>query len=272
MRNVAGYKLQVAGRVFPVIPDTQAAVIPACLESSLRIDSGQAGVTVEGQAGVTDNRQTGVTNNRRSFLLYFCAIALLLFSTVALSHAFNLPDTGQTKCYRDVSPYDEIPCAGTGQDGAYNINPMSFTDNGNGTLTDNNTGLMWQRCSIGQNNDEACSGTAATYNWYRASGTYNASYNPSSQDVCGSLGLGGYSDWRLPSKKELITIVDYSIPYPGPTINTAYFPNTKSSYYWSSTTYAYDPGSAWYVVFGVGYVDDDGKGSYVYVRCVRGGQ
>lgn len=53
-----------------------------------------------------------------------------------------LPDTGQTKCYQGVIPYAEIPCAGTGQDGAYNINPMSFTDNGNDTVADNNTGLM----------------------------------------------------------------------------------------------------------------------------------
>jgi hypothetical protein len=199
--------------------------------------------------------------------------ALLLFSSVALSGAYNLSDTGQTKCYRGVIPYDEIPCAGTGQDGDYNINPMSFTDNGNGTVTDNNTGLMWQKCSIGQNNDAACSGTASIYNWYRASGTYSATYNPTSLDVCGSLVLGSYSDWRLPAKKELITIVDYAIPYPGPTIRTVYFPNTKSSDYWSSTTYAGGPVNAWGVDFGDGGVY--GYGKYfdgLYVRCVRGGQ
>ncbi|RJQ17529.1 MAG: DUF1566 domain-containing protein, partial [Nitrospiraceae bacterium] len=184
----------------------------------------------------------------------------------------QLPDTGQVKCYRDVSPYDEIPCAGTGQDGAYNINPMSFTDNGNGTVTDNNTGLMWQKCSIGQNNDETCSGTAVYYNWYWASGTYHSSYNPDSQDVCGDLDRGGYSDWRLPAKKELITIVDYAVPHPGPAIKTAYFPNTKSSGYWSSTTYAYYPYPAWSVYFGFGSVDSNDKYYDFYVRCVRGGQ
>jgi hypothetical protein len=99
MRNVAGYNLQ--GDRLPVIPDTQTA----CPESSLRKDS----------------RQAGVTSNAGLLLLCFCAFALLLFSTVALSNAFNLPDTGQTKCYRGVSPYDEISCAGTGQDGVYNI-------------------------------------------------------------------------------------------------------------------------------------------------------
>ena len=205
---------------------------------------------------------------RKMFFIF--TAALLLFSTVALSEAFNLPDTGQTKCYRAVSPYDEIPCAGTGQDGEYTINPMSFTDNGNGTVNDNNTGLMWQKCSIGQNNDSACSGTAQYYNWYEASGTYHASYNPSSQDVCGSLNLGGHSDWRLPEKKELMSIVNYSIPYPGPTINTTYFPNTISSYYWSSTTFVNFPDYAWFVSFYNGYVYYYDKYINYYVRCVRG--
>ena len=84
----------------------------------------------------------------------------LCITPFTVSATFKLPDTGQTKCYRAVDPYDEIPCAGTGQDGAYNINPMSYTDNGNGTVTDNNTGLIWQKCGVGQNNDSACSGTA----------------------------------------------------------------------------------------------------------------
>jgi hypothetical protein len=249
MRNVAGYNLQVAGYRLPVIPDTQTAFIPACPESSLRKDS----------------RQAGVTSNAGLLLLCFCAFALLLFSTVALSDAFNLPDTGQTKCYRGVSPYDEISCAGTGQDGDYNINPMSFTDNGNGTVTDNNTDLIWQK----QDDD-------TYYNWYQATGTVNSSYNPSGgsyKNVCGSLSLGGQSDWRVPTKKELITIVDYAIPYPGPTISTVYFPNTKSSNYWSSTTVAGYPVNAWYVYFNDGlvgtyYKHNDG----MYVRCVRGGQ
>ncbi len=215
---------------------------------------------------------------RKEALLFFFTIALLLsISTGILSlakdaEAFKLPDSDQRKCYQGVSPYAEIPCAGTGQDGEYIINPLSYADNGNGTVTDNNTGLMWQRCSVGQNNDSTCSGTAQSYNWYQASGTYHATYNPSSQNVCGSLNLGGQNDWRLPSKKELITIVDYNIPYPGPTINTTYFPNTIAPGYWSSTTYAYLPDYAWYVVFSYGYVYYGYKGhDYGYVRCVRAG-
>jgi hypothetical protein len=151
------------------------------------------------------------------------------------------------------------------QDGSYNINPMSFTVMGSNSdmVLDNNTGLTWQRQDDGN-----------TYNGYQASGTYDATYNPSSQNVCGSLNLAGFSDWLLPTKKELMSIVDYSIPYPGPTINSAYFPNTKSYPYWVSTTSAYwGPVSEWLVHFGYGYVNTNWMyQDRFYVRCVRGGQ
>jgi len=167
----------------------------------------------------------------------------------SVAGSFKLPDTGQTKCYQAVSPYAEIPCAGTGQDGAYTINPMSFTDNGNGTVTDNNTGLIWQQAEPGY------------MTW------------ASALSYCEGLSLGGFSGWRLPSKKELITIVDYLIPYPGPTIKTAYFPNAYAAYSWSSTTYAGGPDDAWLVDFSDGGVYDIGsKGANCYVRCARGGQ
>ena len=204
--------------------------------------------------------------------LFILILFTLHTSLFTVASAFRLPDSGQIKCYQAVSPYAEIPCAGTGQDGAYSINPLSYTNNGNGTVTDNNTGLMWQRCSVGQNNDATCSGPATTFAWYRASGTYDASFNSSSLSVCGNLTWGGYSDWRLPGKKELMSIVDYAIPYPGQTISSAYFSNTVASGYWSSTTYANYPSYAWYVYFYNGHVGGNDKDYSNYVRCVRGGQ
>ena len=85
-----------------------------------------------------------IGNIRRTFYLVrpqlalsFCAIALLLFGSAALSEVFKLPDTGQTKCNQGVEPSAKIPCAATGQDEEYNINPLSFTGNGNGTTTRN---------------------------------------------------------------------------------------------------------------------------------------
>jgi hypothetical protein len=171
---------------------------------------------------------------------------------------FKLPDTGQTTCY-DIFG-NTINCSSTGQDGAYTINPMSYTDNGDGTVTDNNTGLVWQKQDDGNR-----------YNWYQASGTFDATSNPTSQNVCGSLNLGGFSDWRMPTKKELMGIVNYSIQSPGPTIDPV-FANTKSSFYWSSTSGAGNPSGAWGVGFdgsGVSYPSKD-YGD-VYVRCVQDG-
>ena len=191
--------------------------------------------------------------------LLFVFFLVCIISTAAFAGTFRLPDTGQTKCYQDVSPYwAEIPCADTGQDGAYSINPMSFTDNGYGTVTDNNTRLIWQK-------EDDC----ILYNWYQASGTYDSCYNPSSQNVCGSLMLGGHLDWRLPTRKELKSIVDYSIFYPGPTIDTTYFPTTKGCY-WSSNDYDLNYGG--YVDFRNGFAGSYDTNHSCYVRCVRGRQ
>jgi hypothetical protein len=200
---------------------------------------------------------------RRTPCVACYVLIFFVFSVYGVDYAsgFKLPDTGQTKCYQTVSPYAEISCAGTGQDGAYSINPMSFTENGDGTVTDNNTLLIWQQQDNGN-----------TYNWYKASGTYNASFNPGSESVCGSLTLAGHLDWRLPVQKELMTIVDYSIPSPGPAINLSYFPNTQPSWYWSFTTHAGSASSAWDIYFYSGYINNSLKTDNSYVRCVRGGQ
>jgi hypothetical protein len=190
------------------------------------------------------------------------ALLILFFTPNIVTAAFKLPDTGQTKCYQTVSPYAEIPCAGTGQDGAYSINPMSYTDNGNGTVTDNNTGLMWQKADNNQ-----------TYNWYQASGSYDSTYNPSAQNVCRSLDLADYTDWRLPSLKELVSIVDFGVGGFEPTIKEEYFPNTSLSYYWTSNDHAGSTIGARAVNFwGARIYNYPKEWTDSYVRCVRGGQ
>jgi hypothetical protein len=125
----------------------------------------------------------------------------------------------------------------------------SFTDNGNGTITDSNTGLMWQK-----EDDNT------TRQWESAI-TY-----------CEGLSLGSYTDWRLPNIKELESITD-DTKY-NPVIDTTYFPNTNSFYYWSSTTDANLTFEAWDVDFYDGSVGNHGgnKSYSYYVRCVRGGQ
>jgi hypothetical protein len=175
--------------------------------------------------------------------------------------AFKSSDTGHTNYNEGGRHCAEALCAEDMQEAENNVKPGSFTFNDDNTLTDDNTGLMWQQQDDGN-----------TYTWYQASGTYDEMYNPALENVCGNLVLSGYTDWRLPTKDELISIVDYAIPSPNKTIKTTYFPDTKSSGYWSSTTYANYPGYAWAVYFYDGGVYSSSKYFDVYVRCVRGGQ
>ena len=125
----------------------------------------------------------------------------------------------------------------------------AYINNGNGTVTDIETKLMWQQ------------GTAnVKMEWEDA-----VSY-------CKDLRLASYKGWRLPELFELKTLVDRSWGY-NPTINRTYFPDTVSSFYWSSTTYASYTSDAWGVNFG-NYLFDYYYNKYYsyYVRAVRGGQ
>jgi hypothetical protein len=115
----------------------------------------------------------------------------------------------------------------------------------NGTVYDTKTKLTWQQ--------------AIPSSTYTQAGA--ASY-------CSTLGLNG-ATWRLPTAKELLSIVDISVGAPGPTIDSSAFPSTPANFFWSSTPYAGTSGSAWYVGF-----DDGGTGYGVVsntdsVRCVR---
>ena len=121
-----------------------------------------------------------------------------------------------------------------------------FQDNGDGTVTDQMTGLMWQATEI------------RPEKWQQALA------------YCNQLDLGGYSDWRLPTIKELSTLVDESRA--NPAIDTTFFPGTRSSSYWSSTTFTEHPGFAWHVRFDNGLEYNGGyKGRRYFIRAVRGG-
>jgi hypothetical protein len=198
--------------------------------------------------------------------------------------AAPVPDTGVTKCYNATV---EITCPSPGQpfygqDANYTINPMSYTML-NGMVKDNVTGLIWESKT---NKDDKKNyndphDADNTYTWYDSNPATNGGFagtpgdGTDTEDFINALNsahFGGYSDWRLPTIKELDSIVNLDIPYPGPTINTTYFPNTVSSFYWSSTTSAYNTYVAWGVYFGYGGDLVDGKNCYGYVRSVRGGQ
>ena len=162
-------------------------------------------------------------------------VTLLLLGFLTLYADGPVLKTGQTAVYQ------------TGDDGTYQEGiARSYTrDDVNGTVMDNATGLMWQ--------DNA----SPTGDWATA-GTY-----------CDGLSLDGHDDWRLPTIKELRTLVDKSRV--NPSIDPT-FQSVTLYGYWSSTTYAGDSSGAWLVVFSNGFDNVLHKSNSYYVRCVRGGQ
>jgi curved DNA-binding protein CbpA len=160
-------------------------------------------------------------------------------------------------------------------------NSEKFIDNKDGTVTLKANGwiwqrsndLMWQRCSIGQNwTGTTCEGDAKKFTWDDA--------------IKLTSNFAGYNDWRLPTNKELRSLIycsdgmtqtlgkeesgRFCTASPlSPTINTIYFPNTPSDWFWSSTPSANSSSSAWRVYFYNGYSDDNGKDSYGNVQLVR---
>ncbi len=209
----------------------------------------------------------------------------------------KLNDTGITLCGTAGSYSHSENCANAvanasdaqiplGQDGHYGtgINGSkgkSFTTvSGGQCVQDNHTGLMWEV----KTDDGGLHDKDNTYTWY--STTNNNYGNPGTQnggscsgsncdtaafvEAVNNAGWCGHNDWRLPSRRELYSIVDYSRV--NPATETNYFPNTQSDFYWSSSSYGGYNSYAWGVNFydGAGY--DRAKNTSHYVRLVRGGQ
>ena len=118
-----------------------------------------------------------------------------------------------------------------------------FKDNGDGTVTDQRTGLVWQ-----QNTD------SKKYNWQDA------------LKYCENLDLAGHTDWRLPTICELLSIVDYSRC--DPAIDPVF--EADPYWYWSSSKNVGDPSYAWYVSFYTGVIGYFPKWDVCRVRAVRG--
>jgi hypothetical protein len=167
----------------------------------------------------------------------------------------GLPDTGQTKCYdaagAEVS-CDNAPCPDP--DGSYETGcPMEsrFVDNGDGTVTDTCTWLMWQKDTADVGMVGACEALA----------------------YCENLSFAGHDDWRLPNVRELQSIVDYGRSEPAIDPIFAAFPHM----YWSSTRHVVYPEVTWFVTFRSGYVtvidfEQNSNSVFGYVRAVRHAQ
>jgi hypothetical protein len=140
----------------------------------------------------------------------------------------------------------------------------AFTDNGDGTVTDTVTLLIWDKCSWGQSGNACATGSASTHSLAAALGvavTANASF------------YKGKNDWRLPNARELESLVNLNGSQPATDSTT--FPNTQLAGYWSSTIGTHHPGAD-----PTGAVIVDFLNGYTYaflnipnhVRLVRSGQ
>ena len=148
----------------------------------------------------------------------------------------KLKKTGQTTSYEQFD------------DGYYQIGVAPSYSRSGDIVTDNVTGLQWQ-------DDEEVGQVEKT--WEEA------------KSYCSALSVGGKSDWRLPTPKELMMIVDNSKF--GSALDST-FVNVTSNSCWSSTSSASDSSFAWIVSFYYGYVSWYSKTYEYSVRCVRGGQ
>ncbi|MCX7077392.1 MAG: DUF1566 domain-containing protein [Methylococcales bacterium] len=141
--------------------------------------------------------------------------------------------------------------------------PNTFIDNKNGTVTFKTSGLTWQQCAVGQNwTGTTCNGNAKKMNWGEAMKL--------------TSNFAGYNDWHLPTKDELMTLVECSDDQYNqdgscknynltnkPTINKMAFPNTNSSVFWASSSFVNLSYYAWGVYFSSGH-------PYYYIKFNKG--
>ncbi len=171
-------------------------------------------------------------------ILFFLVIAFNAEGQKLLP--FKLPDTGQTVSYTTTS----------GEDADFAINPISLKNNGNGTVTDNNTNLMWQKTDGGE------------MTWENA------------KNYADTLTLGGYTDWRLPTAMELFSLHWFDAN--NPALNTNIFTKTTAEYWWSSEKQADNATVIWATNAGGGIGNHPksetvsaGGTRYFHVRAVR---
>ncbi|MBF0103101.1 MAG: DUF1566 domain-containing protein [Desulfobacterales bacterium] len=178
-------------------------------------------------------------------LLYICCSSPISF---LFAEDFRLPDTGQTACYDSEKQLQQCPIEESasfyGQDAHYVGPQPAYQEHSEQTLYDLNTKLLWVKSDDG-----------IQKNWNDA-----VSY-------CNELTQSGYSDWRLPSRFELLSITNYG-KY-APAINTSVFPHCFSEGYWTITPSAIQSEYVWYVDFESGKAERIHKKNMYYVRCVR---
>lgn len=242
-------------------------------------------------------------NNLWIMIMVGGMVGITLTAEVSVaSNAGGLPvcqaklETCKTKletCETDLAACMAQPTVVFPGDGAGHGAALTYTDNGDGTATDNNTLLVWElKDDAGGVHD-----VDNTYSWSStgtaADGTLFTVFLNALNNTCGGAGvtdctaagdaacgagvcgLAGHRDWHIPHIKELQSIVDYGQfnlaidpAFPGAISPNSIFP----AFYFSFTEYFANPMLAWAIVFNTGNVGAAGKNLAHYGRAVRGGQ
>ena len=166
------------------------------------------------------------------------------------------------KCQTAFTTARDKADAGAAKKGA----ACRFVDNGDGTVSDLDTLLIWEKKTVAN--------VDATVTWaVAASEAVSTATGSSANGEQFSGSLGGQQDWRLPSIIELATIVDFNpvaCGNGGTCIGTVFGP-TRLGNYWAITTDQTDPAKAWVIGFGDGTLDVTAKTNAAATRVVRGG-
>jgi len=184
----------------------------------------------------------------------------------------SLLQTGQSKCYDTTG--SEIPCSGTGQDAETKKGlSLAYTDNGDGTITDERTGLVWEK--LDDNNVE---GVAGIHDKDRKF-TFDTAQEKAA--TFNTFSLGGRTDWRIPNIRELETIRNSgsSVPSVSTAFDLSCSPGclvancsctSTATPHWSSTSSDKSPNEGWYLYFQDGQKGPLPKNTSLFVRAVAG--
>lgn len=177
----------------------------------------------------------------------------------------SLPRTGQTACWD--SNGNPIACAGTGQDGEKQtgvaLPAPRFTDNGNGTIRDNLTGLVWLKKA----------NCFADQDWTHALDKVKTL----ASGACGLTDGSKAGGWRLPNRKEMLSLLNRqqgdSITYLSSIgFTSIHQPIADDEQYWTSTTSAADSTLVWSINFSDSSIGNKPKTYLGYIWPVRDGQ